>query len=324
MTAESTDTKVRLAVALPQDVTRPDFGGGFVQRYARRAERLGFEGLWAQESLRGQVPALEPLTLLAVAGAVTRRVDLGVAVVLSRYRQPIQLARVAASLDQLSAGRLILGIGLGERDYADAFGFEPGRPVARFLDGLELMRKLWREERVTHDGPVGRLENWRGGLKPMRPEGPPIWIGARHPDALRRAVRIADGWIGAGGSSSADFLTNLAVVHEALAAAPPRDQPFGIGKRVYLAVGRNQARDRARLRTWFDERYGDPDRAERVAIASDARGIVEAIAPLIEAGASLILLNPLYDHPRQLETLAADVVPELRKVARKGGAFSHP
>ena len=103
-------------------------------------------------------------------------------------------------------------------------------------------------------------------------------------------------------------------ISRTLVAAPTRDRPFGIGKRVYLAVGRNQARDRARLRTWFDERYGDPDRAERVSIASDPRGIVDAIAPLIEAGAGMILLNPLYDHPRQLETLAADVVPELRKV----------
>jgi alkanesulfonate monooxygenase SsuD/methylene tetrahydromethanopterin reductase-like flavin-dependent oxidoreductase (luciferase family) len=151
-------------------------------------------------------------------------------------------------------------------------------------------------------------------LKPVRADGPPIWIGARHPDSLRRAVRIADGWISAGGSSSTDFHTQLAIVHEALAAAPPRDRPFGIGKRVYLAIGRNQARDRARLRTWFDERYGDPDRAERVAIASDARGIVDAVAPLIEAGAGLILLNPVYDHRRQLETLAADVAPELRKL----------
>ena len=314
MATPSRTTPVRFAVALPQDVVGPGFDSGLVQRFARRAERLGFDGLWTQESLRGQVPALEPLTLLAVAAAVTTRLDLGVAVVLSLYRQPIQLARVAASLDQLSGGRLILGLGLGERRYAEAFGFEPGRAVGRFVDGLELMRKLWRDEQVTHDGPVGRLEGWRGGLKPFRPGGPPIWFGARHPDALRRAVRLADGWIGAGGSSSADFLANLPIVHDELAAAPDRGRPFGIGKRVYLAVGRSASRDRARLRAWFDQRYGDPDRADRVAIAADARGIVDEIAPLIEAGAGLILLNPVYDQGRQLETLAADVVPLLRQV----------
>ena len=305
---------MRLAVAIPQDVVGPGFGAGLVQRFARRAERLGFDGLWTQESLRGQVPALEPLTLLAVAAAVTARVELGVAVVLSLYRQQIQLARVAASLDQLSGGRLILGLGLGERRYANAFGFEPGGAVARFVDGLELMRALWRDERVTHDGPVGRLENWRAGLRPVRPDGPPIWFGARHPDALRRAVRLADGWIGAGGSSSADFLTSLEIVQEALATTPDRGRPFGIGKRVYLAVGRTTSRDRSRLRAWFDERYGDPDRADRVAVASDARGIVEEIAPLIEAGAGMILLNPVFDHRRQLETLASDVVPLLRQL----------
>lgn len=305
----------RIAIALPQDVVTPGFEAGVVQRFARRAERLGFDGLWTQETVRGRAPSLEPLTLLAVAAAVTRRVELGVAVVLSLYRHPIQLARATASLDQLSGGRLVLGVGLGQTRYAEAFGFDPDRPVARFTEGLELVRRLWRDERVSHDGLVGRFEHWPTGVRPLRPGGPPIWFGANHPDALRRAARLADGWIGAGSSSSEDFLARLPIVREALAATPRQGRPFGIGKRVYLAVGNRPAADRRRLREWFGQRYGDPDRADRMAIASDPAGIVDELGRLVEAGADLVLLNPVFNHRRQLEVLASDVAPQLRRIA---------
>jgi alkanesulfonate monooxygenase SsuD/methylene tetrahydromethanopterin reductase-like flavin-dependent oxidoreductase (luciferase family) len=307
---------LRVAVSLPQDVVGPEFAAGFVQQYARRAERLGFDGLWTQESLRGRAPALEPFVLLAFAAAATQRVELGVAVAITLYRHPIQLARTTASLDQLSGGRLTLGVGLGQNSkaQAEAFGIDPDRPVARFTDGLELLRELWRDERVSHDGPVGRLEGWSLGLKPLRAGGPPIWFGANHPDAIRRAVRLADGWIGAGSSSSEDFLARVPILCEALAETPRDGRSFGIGKRMYLAVGSRQTADRRRLRDWFGQRYGDPDRADRQAIAADPAGIVHEASRLVEAGADLILLNPVFDHRRQLEVLASEVVPALRKI----------
>lgn len=309
------DPRLRIGVSIPQEVTGDAFAHGHVQRFARRAERLGFDGLWTQETVRGAAPTLEPLTLLATTAAVTTRVDLGVAVLLSAYRSPIQLARATASLDQLSGGRLVVGVGLGQPGLEEGFGLPAGSRVRRFVEGVELLRKLWSEERVTWRGGTGRLENWPAGLRPARPGGPPLWLGGHHPAALARAVRLADGWVDAGGRSSAQFLEDLAILREELAAARSTTEPFGIGKRVYLAVGRRSRVDRRRLREWFGRRQGDPDRADRVAVAADPAGMIEALARLIEAGTDLLILSPLFDERRQLETLAADVVPALRSVA---------
>ena len=105
------------------------------------------------------------------------------------------------------------------------------------------------------------------------------------------------------------------MLREELAASRSPSKPFGIGKRVYLAVGRRSRVDRRRLREWFGRRQGDPDQADRVAVAADPAGLIEALASLVEAGTDLLILNPLFDERRQLETLAADVVPALRSIA---------
>ncbi|HEX5589247.1 MAG TPA: LLM class flavin-dependent oxidoreductase [Candidatus Limnocylindrales bacterium] len=309
--ARTTASGPRIGIALPQELRDREPAGAAIARYARRAERLGFDGLWTQESVRGAAPTLEPLTLLAAVAGVTSRVELGVATVLSAYRSPIQLARATASLDALSGGRLVLGVALGERGLEDGFGMPAGSRVRRFVEGIELLRHLWSEDRVTWSGEIGRLVGWPTGLRPVQPGGPRLLIGGHHPRALARAVSLGDGWVGAGGQSIAQFLDDLRIVRELLDGRPEA-RPFETGKRVYLAVGRRRADDRRRLREWFGRRQGDPDRADRVAIASDAAGLVEALRPLVAAGTDRLILSPLFDERRQLETIAADVMPYLR------------
>src|SRR3972149_1386661 len=118
-----TKSRVKFAIAIPQVASGPRFDSAALQDFLGRAGALGYESAGVQEDIVGRSGLLEPVTLLAYAAAATRSIRLGVAVILTLLRNPIQLAKSLATLDQLSGGRLIVGVGLGasRRGYP-AFG----------------------------------------------------------------------------------------------------------------------------------------------------------------------------------------------------------
>src|SRR5215213_4077286 len=193
------DGRVRFGVGLPQ-LYDPDL----VARFARRAERLGFAHLWALDAVVGSAtshaPVLDGMHALTFAAAVTERIGLGMAVIVLPRRLPAPLAKELATVDRLSGGRLIAGVGLGYDDEQTAagLGYPSGRRVLRLTEGIEVMRALWTQEEASFDGELFRFAGVRMGPKPLQSPHPPLWIGAGHPNALRRAVRLGDGWIGAG------------------------------------------------------------------------------------------------------------------------------
>jgi len=137
--------KVDFGIAAPQIHAELPVNVDGIQRYLTRAEELNYHSVWVQEQavLRQATGALEGITMLSYAAAVTRRVRLGMAVFLINLRNPIQLAKSLASLDQLSQGRLIAGVGLGAvtRLY-QAYGLSPDKRLARFHEALTLMQQL--------------------------------------------------------------------------------------------------------------------------------------------------------------------------------------
>ena len=156
---------------------------------AEKAEQLGFDSLWVGDSLLAR-PRHKPLTLLAAVAGRTRRAALGTAVLLPALRNPVLLAHQAATLDQASEGRLILGVGIAAdvpniRAEFKAAGVPFEKRVGRMLEGLRLCRALWSGEEVDWDG---RWQVTKGRLAPMphRPGGPPIWNGQRLPGAETR------------------------------------------------------------------------------------------------------------------------------------------
>ena len=305
-------SELRISVGLPQ-LLHGD-GVDVVHRYAARAEELGFAGLWSLDAVPGaataRVPLLDGLHLLTTAAAVTRAIRLGIAVIVLPARNPAQLARELATIDQLSGGRLIVGVGLGgnPRVYP-AYGLTAERRAARFTEGLRLMKRLWTEPRVTMAGEFYRLENASMEPKPRQQPHPPLWFGGHHPQALRRAVELGDGFIGAGAVSTATFADEVRVLRDLLAEAGRAS--FPIGKRVYLAVDRDRARAAKRLGEWFGAFYGRPELAEQVCVWGDADACVEGLRAVITAGAGFLMLNPVFDEVEQLERLAAEVAPRL-------------
>lgn len=163
----------------------------------RLAEAVGFDSVWVSEhhgTSDGYLPSL--LAFLAAVAAVTERVELGTGVVLAPLHDPIRLAEDAAVVDQLSGGRLILGLGAGWRDEEfRTFGVARTERVRRTVETVEICRRAWTGRRFSFEGRSYRYERVRVSPPPAREGGPPIYLGGYADAAVRRAGRLADGYI---------------------------------------------------------------------------------------------------------------------------------
>jgi probable F420-dependent oxidoreductase len=177
-----------------------------VVELTRLAETLGFDSVWVSEhhgSSDGYLPSLLPV--LAGLATATDRLLLGTGVVLTPFHHPLRLAEDAAVVDQLSGGRLILGLGLGWREEEfRMFDVPVGQRVRRTTETVEILRKAFTGRRFTHDGRLFRFDRVKVTPRPSREDGPPIYLGGFVEEAVKRAGRLADGYIRSrGGLSSA-------------------------------------------------------------------------------------------------------------------------
>ena len=171
---------------------------------ARLADRAGYDAVWVGDSIVAK-PRLEPLTTLAFLAGITTRVRLGTAVLLPALRHPVVLAHQIANLDQISRGRVVLGLGVGwslpaaEREWA-ACGADHKRRVRRLEEHVELWRMLWRGEPVSHRTADADLQDHTIGPLPWSLAGPPVLITAGNrgellPAQFDRFARLGDGII---------------------------------------------------------------------------------------------------------------------------------
>jgi probable F420-dependent oxidoreductase len=303
---------IRFGIGIPQVEPGARFDVKGLHRFLIRAEELGFDSGWVLEQPIGAAPVLEPLALLAHAAAVTTRLRLGTAVILTPLRIPVELAKAMATVDQLSDGRLIAGLALGAwRDLYPALGLSPENRVGRFEEAVRLIERLWTEDAVTYDGEFWQMTEARVEPKPVQRPRPPLWFGGNLAPAVERAARMADGWIGAGSAATEAFAAAHLGLQDALVVAGRDPATFDVAKRVYVAVDADRDRARSRLREWFGLFYRNPDLADRVAVWGPAEACVEALAEVVRAGARTLVLNPVFDQLEQAEALAADVVPAL-------------
>ncbi len=298
-------------IAIPQTFASSPVNMQLIREFLPKAETLGYESLWVQEQIIGDYPILEPVSLLTYAAALTSRLRLGTSVLLTVLRNPLQLAKSLSSLDQLSQGRLTVGVGIGGHVPESLFGLPSERRARRFVEGLQVMKALWTQPRATVTGAFWQFENVPMEPKPVQKPHPPLWFGAREAVALKRAVRHGDGWMGAGVSSSADFIQQVGLVQRFLDEARRDPATFAISKRVYLAVDTDRDRAERRLREWFGLRYKNAEWGSRVSIWGNSAECTDKLGELVRAGARHLLLNPVFDELEHLELLAQEVVPHL-------------
>ena len=304
---------MKFAIAIPQFFADGEFDPAAYRSYFARAEELGFDSAWAQENMLGSSPQLSPLESMSYAAACTERLRLGCVVFVSTLHSPVHLAKSLASLDQMSRGRIDVGVGTGGkmRPFA-AFGVDPDRYAARFTEGVELMKALWTQPRVTFDGEFWQLRDAALEPRPFQKPHPPLWFGANSPVALRRAVRLGDGFFGAGATPTARFAEQVELVREALAAAGRPATGFAIAKRVYIAIDEDAGRARRRMNKAMEHLYGRRVAdIEAAAVAGTPADCVAAVREVAAAGAELILFTAMFEQAEHAERLAAEVIPQL-------------
>jgi probable F420-dependent oxidoreductase len=278
-----------------------------VRQVAQRADALGFRDLWVTENTLDHVFCFDPMVILTYAAAVTTTIRLGVAVVVLPMHDPRHLAHQVATLDYVSHGRAILGVGLGRAHHYAQFQVPLERRVRRFREGVEVIKALWTEPQASYQGEIFQLEGGTMAPKPVQKPHPPIWLGVGHPDALRRAAAIADGWMGSGGSSTASFSRSVPILRAALEKAGRDPTTFPISKRVFLSVHERPDVARAEVHRWFSVVYHNPDGTDASGIHGTPPQVREQLEALVAMGANHLLLNPVCRHAEQLEALAAAV-----------------
>ncbi len=294
--------RIPFGMSLPHRSPDP-IGMDTVRTVAQRAEALGFRDLWVTENTLDHVTSFDPVVILTYAAAVTRSIRLGAAVLVLPVHDPRMVAHQWASLDAVSGGRAIMGVGIGRPQHFHEFQVPIDARVARFREQLGLIRALWDDEHVTHHGRFYALENARLGIRPVQ-QPLPVWMGVGHPDAIRRSAVLADGWMGAGGSSTEDFRRAVPLLKEALAAAGRDPETFPISKRIFMAVDDDPAVARAELHRWYADVYHNPGGTETSGVYGTPEQVRARLEDFIAMGANHLLLNPVSRHVDQLEALA--------------------
>ena len=286
-----------------------------VRSFAIKAETLGYDSLWLQERIIGDFTMLEPVTLLSFVAAITSKLRLGTSVILLPLRNPIQLAKAYSTLDVMSGGRAVMGVGLGGGhlgSHEDVFGYAREGRVTRFTEAVRIMKLLWTEPKASFQGRYWTFKDISMEPKPIQKPHVPLIFGGHHENALRRAVKHADGWMGAGSSSSGSFLRESARIRDMLGETKRDPATFHFSKRVYLAVDHDEARGERRIREWFARRYKNADLGPKVSIWGSAAQCTEKIQELVRAGAQQIVFNPMFDEREHLEICAEEIMPHLR------------
>jgi probable F420-dependent oxidoreductase len=276
-----------------------------VRGVAQRADARGFHDLWVTENALDHVFSFDALNVLTYAAAVTTRIRVGVAVLVLPVQHPVHVAHQVATLDQLSQGRAILGVGLGREHHYAQFQVPTARRVRRFREGVEVIKALWTAPRVVYHGEIFRLEGEAMALKPVQRPHPPIWLGGDHPDAIRRAATLADAWMGSGGSSVETFGRSVPILREALEKAGRDPATVPVSKRVFLSVHERADVARAEVDRWFTVVYRNPKGVDASGVHGTPEQVRERLEELAHMGASHLLLNPVCRHGEQLEALAS-------------------
>ncbi len=270
-------------------------------------ERLGFDSLWLSERISGEAP--DPLIALAFAAGRTTKLKFGMSVLVLPGRNPVLLAEELATLDRLSDGRLLPAFGLGVADPHEqqAFGVERGDRAKIFNEALPLLRRLWTEDAVDHDGDWFHYEAITVRPKPVQ-QPLELWLGGIAPSEIKRVGRLSDGWLPSF-CTPADIAAAIPVIVETADAHDRRIDPEHFGALVAYSDGPLPdafAQFVARRR---------PDLADPAElIPSGLPALRERLEAMIEVGASKFVVVPLGepDHDgwtTELEQVAAELKP---------------
>ena len=285
---------------------------------ARRCEELGLDSLWTGDHVSFHGPIHESLTLLATYVPITSRIRLGSAVYLLALRPAAIAAKATATLDALSGGRLIFGVGVGGENPKEfeLCGVPHRERGARVTEGIDVVRTLWRDSPASFKGRFSSFEGVSIDPKPVQKGGPPIWLGGRSDAALARAGRQGDGWMSYVVQPER-YGQSVEKIRAAAGTAGRTLGGFEFAHLAFITLGRDWESAKAVWVAHLSKRYAQDFEplARKYGIIGTPQQCAEQLERFRAAGCNYIILSPVgpaASQREQVERLAAEVVPALR------------
>jgi probable F420-dependent oxidoreductase len=286
-------------------------------------DRGGYDSLWVGDHVSFALPILDPFLQLAQAAVVSRRLQLGTAVYLLPLRYPTPVAKQVSTLDHLSEGRFVFGVGVGgefPKEY-EACGVPLAERGPRLSESLTVLRKLWTGAPATHTGRFFSFEGIAMQPPPRQKGGPPIWCGGRSDAALRRVARMTDGWMSYVVTPDM-FRESLDKIAEAAGASSRVfERGFASAHLLFTRVDRTYEAALEAATKSLSTRYAMDFRraAQRYCALGRPQEVVETIRRFYAAGARHVILDfvgPYEERFDEIERFAAEAMPlldDLRK-----------
>lgn len=284
----------------------------------RRAEQLGFDSIWSGDHIIMHSPIMDVMTVLASFAAITERVKLGTAVYLMPLRHPVAIAKQVASLDLLSEGRFIFGVGVGGEIVREFEAVNvPVRERGRRTDeGLEILTRVLSQDNVTYAGKHYQLHNVTLAPRPQQQPHPPIWVGGRSDAAIRRTARYASCWLGylVSDGRMREAMQNIHDLAPGYGRNPAEIQG---GMLLFTAIAKNYETAKQMAVANLSRRYNQPfdNLVDRYCAIGTPDQCLEKIQRYMDAGMSNLVFSftcPAEQTPEQLEICATELIPRLR------------
>ena len=295
--------------AFGQGGDNPDF----LRQLVEVGDRYGYDSLWLSDRIVSNRFSLEPMIALSMVAAYSDRLKFGTSVLALPLRNPVVLAKQIATLDYLSQGRCFPAVGLGQEDPEEyeACGVPKGDRAQRTDEAIVLMRRLWEEESVTHEGKFFTCHNVSVTPKPFFKPSPPVWIGGRSHAAARRVGRVGDGWLVS--SATPDEVREGRNILFDTAEKYEREIEYdhvGVLMGYYVAPDPDQAIAKAHQ---FVTRHRPDAYFTEYSAVGTTEQVAEMIQRYVDAGGQKFVVRPLCqgdESMEQLEIMGEEILPQ--------------
>ena len=289
---------------------------GFLKELVEVGDKYGYDSIWLSDRIVSDRFSLEPIVALSMVAAYSDRMKFGTSVLALPLRNPVVLAKQIATLDYLSQGRFFPAVGLGqeEPEEYEACGVPKGDRARRTDEAIVLMRRLWEEEKVTHEGDFFTCHDVSITPKPVFQPSPPVWIGGRSPAAARRVGRVGDGWLVSSATPS-EVGEGKDIVFDTADQCRREIEEDHIGVLLGYYISDDYEQAATRAHQFVTRHRPDAHFTEFTALGTTEQ-VGELIQQYIDAGASKFAVRPLCagdESMEQLEIMGQEVLPVFHK-----------
>jgi probable F420-dependent oxidoreductase len=284
---------------------------------ARKMEASGLDSIWVGDHIAFHIPVIESLSLLSFCAAATERIELATGVLLLPLRHPTLVAKMTGTIDMLSKGRLILGVGVGG-EFPPEFE-SVGAPIEergpRTNEAIEILRRHWAEGKAGYEGDYYRFGPVKIEPKPVRPGGPPIIVGGRKAVSMKRAGRLGDGYI-SHMCDVATYRSNLARIGAHAREAGRAGRPFHTAALLFTVLDDSYEAAHQRASQMLGTIYNTDftEASKRYCLLGKPEDCLDQMRAFAKAGCRHFVMSALSDPDEIIERASTEMVRELRSI----------